>query len=549
MRRSGMYILTVLMLLGVALPASKANAATPISTISVSSVTPTTITTRCITQANGYNGQVFVAYKLPSELTYSLTTKNDDQAFFTPTTPSNFTSIHTPSALTPNTTYDLRCRVRYLENGVYKIVNGPSTSATTLPDAPQASIVVSKNSLNVTEPGSQDNLSIALSSQPISDVILNISSSDTSEGVVTPSTLVFTPANWSTQQTLQLTAADDAELDGTKSYDVTVAVDPSSSAEYAILAPTVTSATTLDNETPPSAPITLTAVGDLCKLNSPLSCKKTADQSLALNPDFHIMLGDVQYGEGTYSQINSAYDVSWNNLKSRTLPVIGNHEQKDKTTPLGYCRYFDSALNKFCIAGTNYSYSKDLGSGWTLISMESTGPVTTQQVQQLNNFIDAAGSNNIVFAFHEPRFSSLCTGTKCHGDNTKVQSLWEVAVSRGVDVVLNGHDHKYERFYPLNATGQPVSNGLISFVNGMGADINDPGCDTTRNLSKSAFCAGDGSVTDPALRINDRVSAGGNIYLILNQSSFSWEFREADGPNNGIGRLVDSGTAMTRPNQ
>ena len=83
----------------------------------------------------------------------------------------------------------------------------------------------------------------------------------------------------------------------------------------------------------------------------------------------------------------------------------------------------------------------------------------------------------------------------------------------------------------------------------MGADINDPGCDTTRNLSKSAFCAGDGSVTDPALRINDRVSAGGNIYLILNQSSFSWEFREADGSNNGIGRLVDSGTAMTRPNQ
>jgi hypothetical protein len=346
-----------------------------------------------------------------------------------------------------------------------------------------------------------------------------------------------------------LAALDDTVVDGTQNYSLIISADPTSAPDYAALSPVTIAAQTTDDDTSPPSNIKLTAVGDLCKLDNPLSCKKTADQALAINPDFHAMLGDVQYSDGTIAQITNAYDISWAGLKSHTIPVIGNHEQHDNTAPLnGYCQYYDPEQNDFCIGGANYSYSKDLGSGWTFISMESTGSITTQQLAQLNAFITAAGTNNIVLAFHEPRFSSLCTGTKCHGSDAQVQSLWNAAVSRGVDVVINGHDHKYERFYNLNSAGQPDTNGLVSFVNGMGADSNDPGCDTTRNLSISAFCAGDGLVTDPALSINDRVTAGGNLILSLGQNSFSWEFREADGTNSGIGRLVDSGTAPTRPN-
>jgi acid phosphatase type 7 len=47
-------------------------------------------------------------------------------------------------------------------------------------------------------------------------------------------------------------------------------------------------------------------------------------------------------------------------------------------------------------------------------------------------------------------------------------ALWSVLYEFGVGVVVNGHDHHYERFAPLDAKGRPDPNGTRQFVVGTG---------------------------------------------------------------------------------
>ncbi|HUF76317.1 MAG TPA: LamG-like jellyroll fold domain-containing protein, partial [Longimicrobiales bacterium] len=77
----------------------------------------------------------------------------------------------------------------------------------------------------VSEGGSTDELRVALVSQPTADVVLTVTSSDEGEVTVSPATLTFTAANWSTVQAVTVTGVDDDEVDGNQTSTVTVAVD------------------------------------------------------------------------------------------------------------------------------------------------------------------------------------------------------------------------------------------------------------------------------------------------------------------------------------
>jgi hypothetical protein len=49
-----------------------------------------------------------------------------------------------------------------------------------------------------------------------------------------------------------------------------------------------------------------------------------------------------------------------------------------------------------------------------------------------------------------------------------VKSFWRTAVELGGDVVVNGHDHDYERFAPMDGEGNADSNGVRLFIVGTG---------------------------------------------------------------------------------
>ncbi len=67
--------------------------------------------------------------------------------------------------------------------------------------------------------------------------------------------------------------------------------------------------------------------------------------------------------------------------------------------------------------------------------------------------------------WHQPRYSS----GNVHGNSAQMQALWQIAYEHGVELVLNGHEHDYERFAPMDAVGNvdPV-NGLREIVVGTG---------------------------------------------------------------------------------
>ena len=64
---------------------------------------------------------------------------------------------------------------------------------------------------------------MVLNAQPTANVTIGLSSSDTTEGTVSPASLTFTTANWNTAQTVTVTGVDDAIADGLQRYSIITA--------------------------------------------------------------------------------------------------------------------------------------------------------------------------------------------------------------------------------------------------------------------------------------------------------------------------------------
>lgn len=115
---------------------------------------------------------------------------------------------------------------------------------------PSPGLVVNPTTGLITnESGTTSSFTVALATEPTASVFVLVSSGDTSEGIVSPSVLVFTAATWSVPQSVTLTGVDDAIADGTQTYDVTVRVSASDDTDYSGVADVVVSAMNTDDET------------------------------------------------------------------------------------------------------------------------------------------------------------------------------------------------------------------------------------------------------------------------------------------------------------
>jgi hypothetical protein len=108
---------------------------------------------------------------------------------------------------------------------------------------------LSRTSLTVDESGTTQTFTVFLTGQPETDVVLNVSTSDSTEATVDLVTLTFTTANWDTPQTVTITGEDDSVSDGDQTATITISVDAAASddAYDAVAAQTVTVTTTDDD--------------------------------------------------------------------------------------------------------------------------------------------------------------------------------------------------------------------------------------------------------------------------------------------------------------
>jgi hypothetical protein len=207
---------------------------------------------------------------------------------------------------------------------------------------------------------------------------------------------------------------------------------------------------------------TLVGAGDIAACNS-LGDEATA-KLLDSIPGTVFTTGDNAYESGSATEFNGCWNPSWGRHQARIRPVAGNHEYG---TPgaAGYFSYFGAAAGK---AGEGW-YSYDLGT-WHVVVLNSNCGVVggcaagSAQEKWLRADLAASPAACTVALWHHPRFSS---GT--HGNDPTVQPLWNALYDYGADVVLNGHDHTYERFAPQRPDGTlDQAFGIREFVIGAG---------------------------------------------------------------------------------
>ena len=209
-----------------------------------------------------------------------------------------------------------------------------------------------------------------------------------------------------------------------------------------------------------AAPILL-AAGDIADCSS-TGALLTA-RLIESRPGTVAALGDTAYPAGSESDFARCYNPTWGRFKARTRPAIGNHEYLTAGAR-AYFSYFGRRSAPF----SGY-YSYKLGRWHIVVINSECGQIGgcdsgSTQLRWLRNDLARHPSRCALAYWHEPRFSS-----GMHGQNEAMQPIWATLAKAGVDIVLNGHDHNYERFAPLNAAGRiDRAHGMREFVVGTG---------------------------------------------------------------------------------
>jgi hypothetical protein len=228
--------------------------------------------------------------------------------------------------------------------------------------------------------------------------------------------------------------------------------------------------------------------------------------------------GDLAYPDGSEENFTNCYDPTWGRHKARTRPAPGNHEYRSGGSS-AYSYYFGTAAGD---ADKAY-YSYDLGQ-WHVIVLNSECPEAggcaagSPQEKWLRDDLTEHPQLCTLAYFHKPLFSS---GGK-HGNDLEVKPLWDALYAAGDEVILNGHDHDYERFAPQDPDGKSdPDHGIREFVVGTG------GKDTHRIMGKP--------LPNSEARNDDTY---GVLKLTLHPKSYDWQFVPEAGKS-----FTDSGSA------
>ena len=204
---------------------------------------------------------------------------------------------------------------------------------------------------------------------------------------------------------------------------------------------------------PDPSTVRLAAAGDIaCDPSSPdfqgglgtaTACHQMGVSSaiLAGGYDTVLPLGDEQYNSGTAADFAASYDPSWGRFKAISHPVVGNHEYGSPGAA-PYYQYFGPAAGQ---AGQGW-YSYELGS-WHVIAINSNCAqvagcgVGSPQDTWLRADLALHPARCTLAYWHHPLFTS---GQE--GDSESMATIWTDLFDAGAEVVLNGHDHDYERF-------------------------------------------------------------------------------------------------------
>ncbi len=229
-----------------------------------------------------------------------------------------------------------------------------------------------------------------------------------------------------------------------------------------------------------------------------------------------LALGDLQYEDGTLEQFQQSYDPALGRFKPITFPVPGNHEYNTAGAS-GYYDYFGDRAGD---PATGY-YSFDIGA-WHVVALNSNcakvGGCEAGSAQQrwLRADLAANAQRCTIALTHHPRWVQ-----GKYSDFDQLDDLYSTMMEFGVDVLLSGHDHSYQRFAPLDADREvDTERGIRQFVVGTGG----------KNHASTIVPGGPLEAAD--------ATSFGVLELQLNPTGYTWAFAPLDADG-----FVDAGNS------
>ena len=268
----------------------------------------------------------------------------------------------------------------------------------------------------------------------------------------------------------------------------------------------------------------IAAVGDWgCNSNT----DKTVNSIKAQTPELILGLGDYSYESSAdcwLDAIEPIYDS--NNPNANNMQIsIGNHENSGSEDLNTYLNAF-SLTRQF---GQVYSFNFNNVHFLSMATEISYSTGSSQNVFVKNDLAAAAANPNIdwiIVYFHKPMYSSPNSCSSCDGESSLRDIYHPLFDQYGVDLVLEGHTHDYQRSFPIKFNSNSKSNPTIT--------------DTNRN-----------TYNDPAGEIHAIVGTGGvNFHSLSSQKSFmvyqqsnKFGYLNIDIQNNGtnlIGKFMSN---------
>jgi hypothetical protein len=193
-------------------------------------------------------------------------------------------------------------------------------------DNDTAAFIYGAISGNTTEAGGAATFTVKLATQPLSNVTVNLTSTDTTEGTVTPS-LTFTGATWSVNQTVTVTGAGDFIDDGNIAYSITSAISTADS-KYSngAIAPAAVAVSNTDDDTAGviiqdtggTTIATEGGSGDIYRIK--LASQPTVDDvTIDITPDGEVGVSPTQL---TFTTAN------WNTLQAVSVSAVDDFDNE-----------------------------------------------------------------------------------------------------------------------------------------------------------------------------------------------------------------------------
>lgn len=386
----------------------------------------------------------------------------------------------------------------------------------------------------VNEAGSTTAIPIVLNTQPTGNVTVEITSANTAEVTVSPSTLTFTSANWNTVQYVNAQGIDDAADDGNISVSITLSTATSADATYAGLAANIVNVTNLDNDATITAPSDqsicqntgLSAVNAIITNNGGSINTVTAtsgNTSVIDNSDITV----VDLGGGQYSI--SIANLANNSLGTATITI---QAQDNSFT---YTDQFDVEVTGVSVALNTGDLSICSGEEVTLTATGASSVVWNNGVQNNIAFTPDQTATYMVTASNGGACFTTASVTLTVSETAAVPNITasSVQVCAGEEVTLTGTG-------PSNVSwNNDVENG-VAFIPTQTATYTAVGSDGNECTSSNTIEIVVSAVPNAPqiLASSEEICSGiGVTLLALGNETLTWD--------NGIENNVEFFPMMT----